>query len=167
VGFGISREFAADLYSVGVRYIDVAGSGGTNWVLVELHRAVDSGNLVKQYIADGLKSVGIPTAASIIEVRSVSEDFFIIGSGGVRSPYDAVKALRLGASMVGIARPVLVAYLRKHLNEFLKAFVLGIKSLLASLGITTLRDIEKCPIVVTGPLKDWITSRKIAYLSKT
>ncbi|MCX8184381.1 MAG: type 2 isopentenyl-diphosphate Delta-isomerase [Sulfolobales archaeon] len=164
VGFGISREFAEDLYSAGIRYIDVAGSGGTNWTLVELYRAMNSGNLVKQYIADGLKSVGIPTAASIAEVRSAAEDFFIIGSGGVRSPYDAVKALRLGADMVGLARPILVAYVKKHLREFLEAFIVGVKSVLASVGATTLHDIEKCPIVVTGPLKDWVNSRRIVYL---
>ncbi len=159
VGFGISKEFAAELYSGGVRCIDVAGAGGTNWALVELHRALASGDLVKQYAAEGIKEVGIPTAASIIEVRNVSGEILIIGSGGVRSPYDAVKALRLGADVVGLARPVLVAYSKRNLNEFLEGFLLGMRAILASLGVSTLSEVRKAPVVVTGLLKDWIHSR--------
>lgn len=159
VGFGISREFASELYSRGIKCIDVAGSGGTNWALVELYRAASSGNVVKQYIADGIKEVGIPTAVSILEARSVSDDILIIGSGGVRTPYDAVKAIRLGANIVGLARPILVAYSRNRLNEFLEGFLLGVKSLLASLGVSTLSDIKNSPVVVVGLLRDWILSR--------
>jgi len=159
VGFGISREFAVELYSSGVRYIDVAGCGGTNWALVELHRAISTNNAVKRYIADGIKEVGIPTAVSIVEVRSVSDDITIIGSGGIRTPYDAVKALRLGANVVGLARPILVAYSKNQLNEFLEGFVAGMKSLLASLGVSTLSEVRKSPIVVVGLLRDWILSR--------
>lgn len=159
VGFGISREFAAELYTRGVRCVDVAGSGGTNWALVELYRAASSGNIVKQYIADGIKEVGIPTAASILEVRSVSDDILVIGSGGIRTPYDAVKAIRLGANIVGLARPMLVAYSKNRLNEFLEGFVLGVRSLLASLGVGRLSDIKNSPVVIVGLLRDWVASR--------
>lgn len=159
VGFGISKEFATELYSSGVRYIDVAGCGGTNWALVELYRAMSSNNVVKQYIADGIKDVGIPTAVSIVEVRSVSKDITIIGSGGIRSPYDAVKAIRLGANLVGLARPILVAYSKNQLNEFLEGFIVGMKSILASLGARNLDDVRQSPVVVVGLLRDWITSR--------
>ncbi len=162
VGFGISRELAAELYSGGVRHIDVAGAGGTNWVLVELYRAMASGDLVKRYAAEGIKDVGIPTAASILEVRSVSEDIVVIGSGGVRSPYDAVKALRLGADVVGLARPALVAYSKKQLSEFLEGFLLGMKAILASLGASTLSEVRRSPVVVTGLLKDWVSSRGLS-----
>lgn len=161
VGFGINKEFAAELYSIGIRHIDVAGAGGTNWALVEFNRALASGNAVKQYIADGVKEVGIPTAVSILEVRSVSSELFIVGSGGVRSPYDAVKALRLGADMVGLARPILHAYSKNQLSEFLEGFIFGVKSLLASLGATSLGGIKKTPIVVVSLLKDWILARNL------
>jgi len=161
VGFGISRELAEELYNIGVRHIDVAGAGGTNWALVELYRAASAGNSIKQYIADGIKEVGIPTAASIVEVRSVSNDLFIIGSGGIRSPYDAVKALRLGANVVGLARPALQAYSKNVLKEFLEAFLLGVKAVLASLGVTTLSDITKSPVIIVGLLKEWFDARGI------
>lgn len=164
VGFGISREFAEELYSIGVKYVDIAGAGGTNWALVELYRAASAGNITKQYIADGIKEVGIPTAASIAEVRSVSDNLFIIGSGGIRSPYDAVKALRLGANIVGMARPILLAYSRNTLREFLEAFILGFKAILASLGVTTVSDIVKSPVVVVGLLKEWLDLRGIKIL---
>jgi len=159
VGFGLSREFVQKLYDIGVRYVDVAGAGGTNWVLVELYRAEESGDTVKKLLAEGLKEVGIPTAVSIVEARSVSEELFIVGSGGIRTPYDAVKALRLGANMVGMARPILEAYHRGMLMEYLRSFITGIRAIVASLGATKVSEIRKCPVVVLGLLKDWIKAR--------
>ncbi|MFW6313372.1 MAG: alpha-hydroxy-acid oxidizing protein, partial [Spirochaetota bacterium] len=41
-GFGIGRAEALRLTDRGVRYVDVAGSGGTNWVTVEGHRMSDA-----------------------------------------------------------------------------------------------------------------------------
>ncbi len=159
VGFGLSREFVQKIYDVGVRYVDVAGAGGTNWVLVELYRAEESGDTVKRLLAEGLKEVGIPTAVSIVEARSVSEELFIVGSGGIRTPYDAVKALRLGANMVGMAKPILEAYHRGVLIEYLRSFITGIRATIASLGVTRVSEIRKCPAIVLGLLKDWVKAR--------
>jgi len=39
VGNGISREVAEKLAEAGVKAIDVAGAGGTNWTRIELERA--------------------------------------------------------------------------------------------------------------------------------
>ena len=159
VGFGLSREFVQELYNIGIRYVDVAGAGGTNWVLVELYRAEEVGDTSKKLLAEGLKEVGIPTAVSIIEARSVSEELFIVGSGGIRTPYDAVKALRLGANMVGVAKPILEAYHRGTLADYLRSFITGMKAVVASLGISKLSEIGRCPVVVLGLLRDWVEAR--------
>jgi len=161
VGFGMSREFVQELYDVGIRYVDVAGAGGTNWVLVELYRAEEAGDTVKKLLAEGLREVGIPTAVSIVEARSVSEELFIVGSGGIRTPYDAVKALRLGANMVGMAKPLLEAYRRGVLIEYLRSFVTGMKAIAASLGATGVSEIRRCPVVVLGLLRDWVKARSL------
>ena len=57
VGFGISRDVAERLYSVGVRYIDVSGHGGTNFIEIEnlRNRSIDLTELYPW---------GIPTALS-------------------------------------------------------------------------------------------------------
>ncbi|MEM2757154.1 MAG: type 2 isopentenyl-diphosphate Delta-isomerase, partial [Sulfolobales archaeon] len=69
VGFGISKEVAEELNSLGIRYFDVAGAGGTNWVKIEMFRARLRNDRIKEKVASELLSWGIPTAASIIEVR--------------------------------------------------------------------------------------------------
>ncbi|RZH79778.1 type 2 isopentenyl-diphosphate Delta-isomerase, partial [Staphylococcus aureus] len=38
VGFGMSRELIQDLKEIGVRYVDVSGRGGTNFVNIENER---------------------------------------------------------------------------------------------------------------------------------
>jgi len=159
VGFGMSREFVQELYSIGVRYVDVAGAGGTNWVLVELYRAEEAGDTVKKLLAEGLREVGIPTAVSIVEARSVSEELFIVGSGGIRTPYDAVKALRLGADMVGMAKPLLEAHRGGVLMEYLKSFVTGMRAIVASLGATRVSEVRRCPLVILGLFRDWVKAR--------
>ena len=62
VGFGIAREQALELMQVGVKAIDVAGRGGTNFIYIESRRSGRS-------ISDELYRWGIPTAISIVEVN--------------------------------------------------------------------------------------------------
>lgn len=105
VGAGISAAVAKRLLDVGVRYIDVAGAGGTSWAGVELRRA-NTPHL------DELWDAGIPTAQCVQEVcalRSSTADFTCIASGGIASGFDVAKALSLGADLAGAARPFLVA----------------------------------------------------------
>ena len=53
---------------------------------------------------------GIPTAASIVEVKAVFRKP-IVASGGIRTGIDAAKSIALGASAVGLAAPLLKAAL--------------------------------------------------------
>ena len=114
VGSGISHEIAAQLK---VDAIDVGGSGGTSWSLVEGYRAN------QEEIGRTFAGWGIPTADCI---REVSGNVPVIGSGGVRSGLDAAKAIALGADCVGIALPVLKAYSAdgtKGARDFLDRFI--------------------------------------------
>ena len=52
-------------------------------------------------------SWGIPTAKCIIDCRKVSDDFTLIGSGGIKTGEDIVKAIVLGSDMVAIAGEIL------------------------------------------------------------
>ena len=73
VGFGISKDVAEKLYSIGVRYIDISGYGGTNFIEIENLRNM-SIDLSELY------SWGIPTALSLIKCREVSNDLRLISS---------------------------------------------------------------------------------------
>ncbi len=159
VGFGLSYEVAKELYDLGIRYFDVAGAGGTNWVKVEVYRAKSQGLNVKAMLGEHLLDWGIPTAASIIEVRNAAPDAVVIGSGGIRSAYEAVKALRLGSNLVGMARPILVALRKGVLRDYLSSFLIAMKAIFVLLGIRRLYELYEVPIIITGLLKEWLSCR--------
>lgn len=134
VGWGISASVARRLASAGVSAIDVAGSGGTSWSQVEMHRAPTERlrRLCVQF-ADW----GIPTAEALAEVRSALPELPLIASGGLRNGMDLAKVLALGADLGGIAGPFLqaanhsaeaVADLAKEIGDVLRTamFCLGI-----------------------------------------
>jgi len=104
VGNGIGAETARTLEGCGVAAIDVAGAGGTSWSEVEAFRVRDP---LARRVAHAFAGWGIPTALALIEVCAALPDLPIFASGGVRGGIDAAKAIRLGATLVGAAAPVL------------------------------------------------------------
>lgn len=104
VGWGIDGDTALRLYNAGAAFIDVAGAGGTSWSQVEKFR---SGDPVRRAAAEAFADWGIPTAECIAEVRGVSPQGAIIGSGGLKHGVDAAKALALGADLAGFGRNLL------------------------------------------------------------
>lgn len=104
VGNGISADVASKLADAGIAAIDVAGAGGTSWSEVEAYRQTDP---AVRRVAHSFAGWGIPTAQSLIEVAAVVPQLPVFASGGIRSGIDAAKAVRLGASLAGMAAPVL------------------------------------------------------------
>ena len=137
VGWGISASVARRLADAGVSAIDVAGSGGTSWSQVEMHRAPsDHLRRLSVQFADW----GIPTAESLTEVRAALPELPLIASGGLRSGMDLAKVLALGADLGGIAGPFLqaandsadaVADLAKEIRDVLRTamFCLGVSDI--------------------------------------
>lgn len=106
VGWGFSVKTVRQLANAGVQAIDVAGAGGTSWSQVEMYRAEDPR---QARLAAAFIDWGIPTAQSILNVKSASEDLIVFGSGGLRSGTDIAKCIALGASLGGMAGPFLKA----------------------------------------------------------
>ena len=100
VGFGMGRRAARMLGELPVWGVDVGGAGGTSWLEVE-KRVWGREDL------DAFDELGTPTVESIREVRRSCPGKVVIGSGGVRTGMDAVKALALGADLAGAAIPLL------------------------------------------------------------
>ncbi|GAB3373536.1 isopentenyl-diphosphate delta-isomerase [Azotobacter armeniacus] len=109
VGAGISAPVALRLVEAGVAVIDVAGTGGTNWVGVEAQRARSP---AQRRVALAFADWGIPTAQALREVRHACPRIPLIASGGVRDGVDVAKAIRLGADLVGQAAAALPGALR-------------------------------------------------------
>jgi isopentenyl-diphosphate delta-isomerase len=106
VGNGLSLEACRKLWEVGVRGLDVGGSGGTSWSQVESYRVKRP---VEQKAASNFADWGIPTTQSILWAREAAPEAVVIGSGGVRNGVDIAKAVVLGADIVGLALPFLKA----------------------------------------------------------
>lgn len=152
VGFGISKDVAERLYSFGVRNIDVAGYGGTNFIEIENLR-----NPVTD-LAD-LYSWGIPTAVALINCRQLPNDLNLIASGGIRSGMDIVKSLVLGANLVGISGELL-SYLvhggYTNARAYLEDLIYKIKMLMLLLGKQNIDELRKTNYKITGTLKDLV-----------
>ncbi len=151
-GSGISKPVAQKLINAGVKYIDVAGKGGTNFIEIE-----DLRDFEIDY--SELYSWGIPTAKSIIDVRSVSDETFVIASGGVRTAMDVVKSIIIGADMAAMTGEVLNYLLHggyEACESFLKEIQHKIKIIMALLGVRNIKELKEVDYKLKGELKDLI-----------
>ncbi len=162
-GAGIAYEVAQKFHDIGVKGFDVSGKGGTSWVRVEQYRAMEKGLKHLAMAAEWFSCWGIPTAASIIEVRAVSPKVVVIGSGGIRDGLQAVKALALGADLVAFALPALrlIQQGKEELKTFLEAMMYSIKAGTFLQGFTHVKQLKGSKIVIEGPLKEWVMQRGV------
>lgn len=157
VGFGISRETALKLNNIGVVYLDIGGYGGTNFALIE--------SLRNHHPKDQpFKTWGIPTAASLLEVKSLQKPLQIIATGGIQSGLEICKALRLGANMVGIAGLFLTHLMLKgeeELSNTISSLLRELKITMLLCGAHNLTDLNQIPVVFSGELQNWIGQRRL------
>ncbi len=159
-GAGISFEDAMRLEKAGVAGFEISGLGGTSWAAVEHHIARESGEKTQEYLGKALWNWGIPTACSLVEVRTASKGK-VIASGGLRTGLDMAKAVALGADAIGIAKPFLQKAiegeeaLEKHIETILSEF----KACMFLIGAKNLNKMRRTPLVVTGWTSEWLRVR--------
>ncbi len=131
-GAGISTEIALVLKKAGVKYIDVAGAGGTSWAKVE--------SLRNNKVVFGFENWGIRTVDSILMCKGVLP---LIASGGVRSGIDAAKCIALGADLAGAAYPFLIALKKKRLDTVLQEWKKQMRMCAFLTGCTSHEQLKK------------------------
>ncbi|RTE10479.1 type 2 isopentenyl-diphosphate Delta-isomerase [Paenibacillus whitsoniae] len=158
VGFGISRDNAKQLQEIGVRIVDVGGYGGTNFAAIENARRPAASAL------EWLNDWGTPTSMSLLETLSVYPRGAVIASGGITNALEAVKALALGASAVGMAG-VFLGVLQKEGTEALHRLAddlhQGLILIMTALGASTVEALSDCPVVIGGETAGWCEARGI------
>lgn len=172
-GCGISGTTADRLKSAGVHAIDVAGRGGTHWGRIEGVRAGETGNGVAaegsrefskraQILSQAAMTLGdwgISTVDSLNQVVRVAREAggrdVVVGgsagrlevwaSGGIRSGLDGAKALALGASMIGVAQPLMAAVLKSddELHHVMDRFDYELKTILFCTGTRDLTSFSE------------------------
>lgn len=156
VGAGISKEVALKLQLIGVKAINVAGSGGTSWAGVEKLRAESMGSELKVHLGELFWDWGIPTAASLIEVRKAVQ-LPLVASGGLRNGLEVGKCLVIGANMSAMALPFLkqAAISKEAVMQFANVLLNELKSTMYLVGAKDVKTLKTCRHVLTGPLAEW------------
>lgn len=154
VGHGISYEVALALKDTKIKAIDVQGAGGTSWTAVDALRHKDGFGLI-------FRDFGIPTAVSLIETKSalVGTDKKVVASGGIRTGLDAIKALVLGADIVGNALPLLKVQQKNGSNgvrDYLLNFKKEMEITSFLIGCKDINELHSEKPVLLGELREWI-----------
>ena len=155
-GAGIARQTALRLRRLGVKAIDVGGVGGTSFAAIEGMRAQERADALRMSLGERFRDWGLPTAVAVVGAAAVRVP--IIATGGVRSGLDAAKALALGATAVGVGRPLLQAALQgeRACMDWLAAFELELRTAVFLSGLKRASDLGRAPVVITGRSRAWL-----------
>src|SRR5947207_3205838 len=154
-GAGISREAAARLKEAGVQAIDVGGLGGTSFSAVEHYRARKEASSLKERLGATFWNWGIPTPASIM---LADVGLPLIATGGIRSGLDAAKGIALGATMAGMAKPMLEAakVSADAVVAELRAVIEELKAAMFLTGSTSIPELQERKAIVSLPTATWL-----------
>ena len=151
-GFGISAPTALRLLDAGVDYIDVAGSGGTNWALVEAQCLDKTAAEAAAELADW----GNSTASVLADMREEPRlDGSIIASGGLRRGKDIAKSIALGAELGALALPFIKDVFAGGPEQVTRRIAMlnqGLRSIMLLTGSRTIEDLKKTPISIDPSL---------------
>lgn len=152
IGAGISSDVARRLVEVGVKYIDVAGAGGTSWAGVEILRRKDSPEDWNPFWDWGISTVD--SLQEVVLIKKEQKRLSIIASGGIGNGIDCAKAIAMGADLTASARPMISALMNGGKNVLKNKislwkhqfqgvmFLIGIKSI-NELQYTTHLQLQK------------------------
>lgn len=138
---GINGGVALRLKKIGVKFVDVAGGGGTNWTLVEgLRRGEEEWGVIGGDLA-------FPTAEAIKECAKIS-GLTVIGSGGIRNGLEIARAIALGADLAGIGLPFLKPALQSAaaVEASLNKLIFQLKVVMFALGVRNINELKRRPV---------------------
>jgi isopentenyl-diphosphate delta-isomerase len=123
-------------------------------VAVETERSTSR----RREIGETFREWGIPTAASVGLVAPLGFST-VFATGGVQTGLDVAKAIALGATAGGIARPTLQALEsggRAGALAFLSRVEEELKVAMLLCGARDLQTLSRVPRVVQGALAQWL-----------
>ena len=167
VGFGLSRRTLGQLAEIGVRFADVSGAGGTDFLRIENDRAGAHDFAM-------LTGFGQSALACLLDAppewttETLMDDGIsnrvLLASGGVRNPYDVVKALACGARAVGVAGTFLQTVLDHGpdgLVDLVRTWQTQTSALFALLGAERSTDLTGTDLLTRGRLGEFVRLRGI------
>jgi isopentenyl-diphosphate delta-isomerase len=169
-GSGISREVAFKLWDAGVSAIDTGGMGGTSWAKIEGIRANEHGgdnDKTLQKLGNSFLTWGVPTAMSVVEVSKAGSGP-IIATGGLRSGLDIAKGITLGATLGGMALPLLFPALcgEEETYRIIDAVHYQLRTAMFLTGSPDISALQNARTYITGTLWEMIRQQSNAQMSK-
>lgn len=146
VGFGFDKKTLLKLKDCGVKYIDVGGTSGTNFVRIEEERK-------ERFDESYLETIGLSTIKSLLNGKGIGLSLF--ATGGITTPLDAFKCLVLNGKAIGMSGIVLKKLLNggeQECKEFLKSFINKLKNLFVIYGVKNVNEINDVEYYLTGDL---------------
>lgn len=155
-GAGISTSVADWIAKAGAAAIDVGGRGGTSFAALEARRALLQQDAARARVGELFRDWGIPTPASV--AAAAATNLPIIATGGVRNGLDMAKAIALGATVVGLARPMLQAAHEGEaaVSDSIEQFLLELRTAMFLTGSPNLEALSRAPSVVSGETREWL-----------
>ncbi|WP_400207586.1 type 2 isopentenyl-diphosphate Delta-isomerase [Candidatus Methanomassiliicoccus intestinalis] len=153
-GAGISRATALRLKGIGIRALDVSGTGGTSFSKVESFRSERMADNESAEVGKTFGDWGIPAPLSVI---AANVGIPLIASGGVMNGLHAAKGIALGAKCSGLARAVLADALKspeaveKHLQLMIREF----KTAMFLTGSKNIKEFSAKKVILTGAVREW------------
>jgi isopentenyl-diphosphate delta-isomerase len=82
----------------------------------------------------------------------------VVATGGLRTGLDAAKAIALGATLVGVARPLLVAALDgdEAVDTWIFQFLEELRVAIFLTGGRSVGDLRATPRVILGDTRRWV-----------
>jgi isopentenyl-diphosphate delta-isomerase len=153
-GAGVSRPVALRLKGIGVRGLDVSGTGGTSFAKVEGLRAKKMGDQRCERIGETFGEWGIPAPVSVLWA---DVGLPIIASGGIVNGLQAAKSIAVGAECAGTARAVLKEALEssKAVEERLGLMIEELRIAMFLTGAANVRELGTRDYILTGATREW------------
>ncbi len=147
-GFGLRPQDVTSLAYAGVAALDIAGAGGTNWILVESLCCPRPQATMAQDFADW----GNPTP---IVLAAMPHNYVpILASGGIRNGVDVAKSLALGATLAGLALPFVQSESSGGLDgvlELIETLTQSLKTAMLMTGNRSIADLSHTGLILSDP----------------
>ncbi|MER0122504.1 type 2 isopentenyl-diphosphate Delta-isomerase [Streptococcus sp. ZJ93] len=162
VGFGMSRETVARLASIGVQTVDISGTGGTDFALIEnIRRGGDGYPLLNGW--------GQSTVISLVEAMSLPEEGRpeVIASGGIKNELDIIKSLALGAELVGISNRILQMVqnsqnIERAIYE-VRRLTERVAEMMVLVGAKNIVELRQKDLILGPDVQAWCNAREIDW----
>ena len=146
---GEPEDIAKKLLDVGIKGIDVAGSGGTSWAKVEMVR--------NNYFNNYFSNWGLPTSYCVRTVSKLKKNykFVLISSGGINNGIDIAKSIALGADLSASARIILKELFENDIKgviNLINEWFDDVKKIMYLTGVKNLNELHKIKLIKKSEL---------------